>query len=96
MTDRYFVSRYPAGQAQRAIDLLLRRATLVIPITTIHGVADDDEDDVILATAVAGQAAYLVTGDRGLQRLGTYQGVTILSPREFLDLLEHARQSGPQ
>ena len=67
-----------------------------MPITTIHGVADDDEDDVILATAIAGQAAYLVTGDRGLQRLGSCQGVTILSPRAFLDLLEQARQSGPK
>ncbi len=44
-------------------------------------------DDLILATAMSSQADYLVTGDKQLQDLGTYQGVTILSPRAFLDLL---------
>ena len=42
----------------------------------------------MLATAVSAQADYLVTGDIQLQKLGTYGGVTILSPRAFLDLLQ--------
>lgn len=41
----------------------------------------------MLATALSGQAAYLVTGDAQLQRLEAYEGITILSPREFLDVL---------
>lgn len=92
-TDRYFASRYSAGQAQRAVDLLLRRAILVVPAPTVHGVADDEEDDLILATALAGRVPYLVTGDRGLQRLGTFQGVMILSPRAFLDVLEQGKHN---
>jgi putative PIN family toxin of toxin-antitoxin system len=95
-SDRYFASRYSAGQAQRAVDLLLRRAILVMPVTTVQGIADDEEDDLVLATAVAGQASYLVTGDHGLQRLGTYQGVAIVSPRAFLDLLEQQGHNMPQ
>jgi len=46
----------------------------------------------VLATAVAGHAAYLVTGDLGLQALERYQGVEILSPRLFLDLLDASNQ----
>jgi predicted nucleic acid-binding protein len=39
----------------------------------------------VLGTAVAGQADYLVTGDKQLLELGNYQGIPILSPREFYD-----------
>jgi predicted nucleic acid-binding protein len=44
-------------------------------------------DDVVLATAVSAHADYLVTGDTGLLHVGNYEGVQILSPRAFLDLL---------
>jgi predicted nucleic acid-binding protein len=53
-------------------------------------VAEDEEDDLVLATAVAGDAAYLVTGDRMLRSLGRYRNVTILSPREFLTVLQES------
>jgi predicted nucleic acid-binding protein len=56
--------------------------------TLVTGVASHPEDDPILATAVSASADYLVTGDRQLQRLGSYRGVSIVSPREFLDLLD--------
>jgi predicted nucleic acid-binding protein len=51
----------------------------------VHGVATHSEDDLILATAVSAEADYLVMGDRKLQDLVTYEGVTIASPRQFLD-----------
>ena len=53
----------------------------------MHGVAEDAEDDLVLATAIAGGAGYLVTGDKFLQTLGHYQNVAILSPQQFLTLL---------
>jgi putative PIN family toxin of toxin-antitoxin system len=53
----------------------------------VHGVATHPEDDLILATAVSAEADYLVTGDRKLQDLGTYEGVTIASPRQFLEII---------
>lgn len=45
------------------------------------------EDDLVLAAAVSARADYRVTGDSKLQLRGRYQGVIILSPRAFLDLL---------
>jgi uncharacterized protein len=59
----------------------------------VRGVATHPEDDLILATAVSANADYLVTGDRQLQALGGFQGVTIVSPREFLTILQ-ASQTG--
>jgi putative PIN family toxin of toxin-antitoxin system len=53
----------------------------------VHGVATHPEDDLILATAVSAEADYLVMGDRKLQELGAYEGVTIASPRQFLEIL---------
>ena len=59
------------------------------PLTVeVTEVATHPEDDLILATAVASGAHYLVTGDRKLRTIQSYQGVTIVSPREFLALLE--------
>lgn len=71
---------------------LLERETLVSPISVqVQGVATHPEDDQILATAVSAQADYLVTGDQQLQRLGSFQGVTIVTPRRFLEILSGER-----
>lgn len=67
---------------------MLRSAAIVTALTVeVTGVATHPEDDLILATAVAGDATYLVTGDCKLRAVGTFRGVSILSPREFLDQL---------
>jgi putative PIN family toxin of toxin-antitoxin system len=83
----YFQQRLTNEQSSRFITLLRKRAILS-PITiSVHGVATHPEDDLILATALSAKANYLVTGDAKLQKLGTYSGVRILSPRAFLDIL---------
>jgi len=70
---------------------LLERDTACTTIShEVRGVATHPENDLILATAVSARADYLVTGDSKLQRLGSYQGVIIVSPRGFLDVIESA------
>lgn len=70
---------------------LMEEVAVVTPLRVIvQGVATHLEDDRILATAVSGDAEYLVTGDRQLLALGTYQGVAIVTPRAFLDVLRDA------
>ena len=54
----------------------------------IRAVPNDPKDDVILASAIAAGAEYLVTGDRRhLLPLGSYKDVKIVSVAEFLGLL---------
>ena len=60
-----------------------------VPVTAqVQGVATHPEDDLILATAISGNADYLVTGDRQLLALGSYGGVRIVTPRDFLAILD--------
>jgi uncharacterized protein len=86
--DPYF-RRQLTTQQIHAAQLLLQKEAIWQPFTArISGAATHPEDDQILAAAVSAQAEYLVTGDKKLQQLGTYQGVRLISPRAFLDLLE--------
>lgn len=87
LTKPYFVQRLTVEDRANGL-LLLREESIVVDATAmVSGVATHSEDDLVLATAVSGQADYLVTGDAQLQRIGAYQGVIILSPRAFLALL---------
>lgn len=90
--------RYRVGQADiELVRQFLQNDALVTPLTVkVQGVATHPEDDLILATARSGQADYLVTGDRQLLNLGSYQGVTILTPRSFLELLTREDPGGAQ
>jgi uncharacterized protein len=47
----------------------------------------DPDDDWVLATAVAGEAEAIVTGDDDLLVLRGFRGIAILTPREFLERL---------
>lgn len=87
LTKPYF-SRYLMPADQAAGLRLFRRSATIVPITVVvEGVATHPEDDLVLATAVSGQVDYLVTLDRQLLRLGVYEGVRIVSTREFLAIL---------
>lgn len=67
---------------------LLGQAEVVANVRELRAVAADPKDDPIVATAVAANADYLVTGDRAhLLPLGEYRGVRIISPRVFLDII---------
>ena len=86
----YFRKRLTAKQ-RVANTALLRREASLTPITAkVSSVATHPEDDLILATAASAHVEYLVTGDKKLQNLGSYQEVTIVSPRAFLDVLTSA------
>lgn len=62
---------------------------LVTPgVLTLPGVTRAPQDDPVVACAVEGQARFIVSGDQDLLVLGTYQSVRMVTPRDFLVLLE--------
>jgi hypothetical protein len=63
-------------------------ADLVGGDRTPPAVCEDPDDDKYIAAALEGRAAFIVTGDRDLQALKEYQGIRIVTPRKFLNLLE--------
>jgi predicted nucleic acid-binding protein len=61
---------------------------LVFPNVRLRGVTPDPDDEMFLECAVAGEAHFLVTGDkRHLQSLVEVRGVRIVSPAVFLEIL---------
>jgi putative PIN family toxin of toxin-antitoxin system len=52
----------------------------------VNAVAADPDDNIVIACAVEGKAGYIITGDRHLLALETYEGISILSPADFLIL----------
>lgn len=53
----------------------------------IGAVSKDSDDDKYIAAAIEGRAAFVVSGDSDLLDLKEHEGVRIVSPRAFLDLL---------
>jgi len=47
-------------------------------------VAEEEADNRILECAIAGRAEVIVTGDKGLLRLGTFEGTRIVTLKEYL------------
>lgn len=65
-------------------------AVVVEPTTRLQNVSRDPDDDRVIEAALAGDAAYIVTGDKDLLTLGTYEGIEIVTPARFLEVLaEH-------
>jgi len=61
-----------------------RLARLVNPQRIMRVIAEDPADDEVLACALAARAHYIVSGDTDLLRLRSYRGISILSPRLFV------------
>ena len=76
-------SRGPEEISRTAV-FLSDLAELVAPRRKLT-VLDDEPDNRILECAVAGHASIIVTGDRAMLNLKTYEQIRILSLRQFLD-----------
>ena len=71
---------------------LLEQDALVVPdeLDVTGAIPADSTDDMVLACAVEGQADLIVSGDHHLLSLGEYQGIPIVTAREFLERLQTA------
>lgn len=76
--------------ADEVVSGYARRVVLVAPTDIPPTVEKDPDDDVVLATAFAGQAHLIVTGDAHLLNLGRFRFVPIVRPAAALAML-----SGP-
>jgi len=66
---------------------LLARTVVVRP-DSIPRISRDPKDDMVLATAAAGHAAYIVSEDRDLLDLGAHGETRIVGAAEFLAILD--------
>ena len=68
----------------------------IIEMVTIHGefvdtqgvnisACEDPDDDKFLECAVAAKCKTIISGDKHLLKLSGYEGINVLSPRNFVD-----------
>ncbi len=81
--DKY---RITAQDIQTIVGLILLRGEAVSPHAPIAA-CRDPRDDKFLAVAVAGRADALVSGDEDLLVLHPFEGIPIVSPAVFLQML---------
>lgn len=75
---------YDPEELARVAVLLSEIATVVAPQKKLRVLADE-ADNRILECAIAGEATAIVTGDRKFLALGSFQGVRVLSLKDYLE-----------
>ena len=63
-------------------------ADVVKPTKRISAIAHDEPDNRILECALKAKADYIVSGDSDLLDLKEYEGIKIITPAQFLKILE--------
>ena len=71
------------ADVRAAITLLERAVEVVVPAALAEPVCRDRDDDVVIATAVAGRAGAIITGDRDLLDLQRVGDTVVVVPRDF-------------
>jgi putative PIN family toxin of toxin-antitoxin system len=83
------------GREVQARQVLARLATLATMVPAellgeVRVVKEDPDDDVLFATALAGGARTIVSGDAAVLAVGSFAGVLVVSASELLATLGEA------
>jgi len=76
--------QYPSIEVDPVLDLVIRESRIVEPIPVPSDACDDADDVNFLACAISGQATSVVSGDRALLRVSGYEGIEVVTPRNFV------------
>jgi len=75
------------ADAQLWFEDIVVLADLVAGAQQLSGICEDPDDDKYVAAALEARAGCVVTGDKAFLPLKEHEGVEIVTPRAFLDLL---------
>ncbi len=64
----------------------------ISPGLTFDEIKEDPDDNKILECAVAAAADYIVSGDEHLLKLPVFRGVKIVSPAEFVQIMDALKE----
>ena len=73
----------------------LRIATNLVDALPHVTVVRDPNDDMVVATAVQAQAAYIVSRDNDLLSLQQYEDITIIAPEAFIAIVRERGRLDP-
>lgn len=84
------------SRGEGSLEVVLGRIQDLIEVTSSFPLAEpvcrDPDDDDVLACAVSAGADLIVSGDKDLLALGTYQGIAIVTPAEALNRIQTAAE----
>jgi putative PIN family toxin of toxin-antitoxin system len=86
LRDRF---EWPADRMETVLEPILSRAMIVEP-KRIVAISRDPDDDHILACALEAKADVIVTGDKDLLQMHSFEEIPIITPRQFVHRLKAA------
>lgn len=73
----------PRALAARYIAAISEEAQVVHPGVVISAVLEDPDDNIILECSVQAKAHLIISADKHLLKLSSYEGIAIIHPREL-------------
>lgn len=70
------------------LEFVFAWSCFVQPNETIAVITDDPDDNKFLACAVAARAAFIISGDPHLLNLGSFRGIPVVTPGQFLEQMQ--------
>jgi hypothetical protein len=80
--------RLSESEVNTILAALLSQAEMTPGELALPGVARDQKDEAVVACSVEGEADYIVSGDENLLVLDVYKDIKIVTPRQFMSILE--------
>jgi uncharacterized protein len=77
--------QFPGVNLQPIIDLVTTNAEVFPNQVLPESLCKDPDDDKFIACALAGRCRVIVSGDRHLLKVSGFRGLTVMSPRRFID-----------
>ena len=75
--------KYETEDITEALSIFQTKMEIVTPTKLAQQVCRDIDDDWVLATALAGKAQCIVTGDKDLLAIATFENIDIIAPVDF-------------
>ncbi len=69
---------------------VIEQSVLVEPNFKLDVVKDDSDDNKVLECAKAGKVDFVVTNDQHLLKLKEFEGIKIITPKEFLESFSYS------
>jgi putative PIN family toxin of toxin-antitoxin system len=88
--DKFIVK---TSQVDKFLAILVRKSKVVTPSSRFKIIKEGPDDDVVLNTAYAGKAEYIVTGDMHLLALKEFKRIKIVKVTHLFESLRKAKIS---
>lgn len=79
---------WESGRIRKLIKLIGRNAKIAESSTKLEIIKKDPDDNKILECAVESNAHFIVTGDKHLLELVTYNNINIITPAAFINIFK--------